>query len=252
LAMTLPEHDRCDNHRKYRLSCQQLENLIERSGQRCEICRTPSARTSWQRLHIDHCGPLWAVRGLLCGNWNICLEDDKAGSPEAKNYLANAWWERRCAAIGVPTTLRPEPPIGSAIRNQFGVIYIRRNDYLWDAERQNNRNSPSMQWDRLYRSYGPHNLEPFDLRAALDSGSLEHSVGWALKNAAYYAEVRAVLGIPEPTPKPRVKEWSPRQSLPWLETPEATAAALRRLVTPEECAEIARLLSLPAPNSECA
>lgn len=248
--MTLPEHDRCDNHRRYKLSCQQLEELIERSGQCCEICRTHSARTSWQRLHIDHCGPLWAVRGLLCGNCNICLEDDKAGSLEAKNYLANAWWEQRCAAIGVPASLRPEPSIGSAIRNQFGAIYIRRNDYLWEAERQNSHTPPPMQWGRLYRSYGPHNLEPFDLRAALDGDSLERSVRWALENAAGYAEVRTVLGIPEPTPKPRVKEWSPRQSLPWLETPEKTATALRRLVTPEECAEIARLLTLPNPDSE--
>ena len=240
-AKTLPEHNRCDNHRKYRLSCQQLEDLIERSGQQCEICQTPSARTSWGRLHIDHCGPQWAVRGLLCGNCNIQLEDDKAGSPEARNYLANAWWEQRCAAIGVPTTLRPEPPIGSAIRNQFGTIYIRYNDYLWDAPRQNGRNAPTMQWDRLYRSYGPHNLAPFDLRAAFDSDSLEYSVRYALVNGQCYADTRAALGIPQQDMPPR-DVWTPRKSLPWLETPEQTVAALRGFVTPEECRRIGELL----------
>ena len=190
-------------------------------------------------LHIDHDGPLWAVRGLLCGSCNIRLGKDAtfSGAPE---YLANAWWVRQCEAIGVPAGPRSEPPIGSAIRNQFGAIWVRHSGTLWYAAAE--RGGPNMMlWDRLYSSYGPHNLAPCDLRAAYENGSLPYKVKYAIENAADWTAVRALLGVPDP--KPRVKrEWQPRDGLPWLATPEKTAQALQIFLTPEECRRIAELL----------
>lgn len=51
---TLPDHDRCTMHKKYKLGCAQFEQLISRSGQRCEICGDAGDSGRTGKLHIDH------------------------------------------------------------------------------------------------------------------------------------------------------------------------------------------------------
>lgn len=77
------------NHKHYSLTCDDFEILLQRSGQSCEICKTPGVNTGHKKLFIDH-DPrqgLWAVRGLLCASCNSKLANESAFSPEAKAYL---------------------------------------------------------------------------------------------------------------------------------------------------------------------
>jgi hypothetical protein len=236
---TLPDHERCDTHRHYKLSCAQYEQLIARADHRCEICRRGQLG---RKLFIDHDGALWSVRGLLC---NTSLRSGNRFSRAASDYLDNAWWIQQCHAIGVPVKpLGSQPPVGSAFRNQWGVVWIHTRQDHWHAPMQPGRGSTGPFWETLYRAYGPQNLAPVDLPLALTDGSLPRQVEYALRSAAGadWPNLRILLGLPEPAPRKRAREWSARGSLPWLETPEKTVHALRAFLTPDECLRIAELL----------
>jgi hypothetical protein len=240
---TLPDHARCDRHRYYKLSCDQYESLLARSGQLCEICQRPPAKQA--KLLIDHGGSLWAVRGLLCNPCNTRLQHDNAWCPAAKKYLANAWWVQECVKLGYAGDWRPptEPPVGSAIRNQWGIIWVHCEPERWHAPNQDGHGWPQHCWKQIHSSYGPHNLVPYDLHRAIDDQSIPGNVKWTLCNAPGWAELRSVLGLPEPQPKPRVREWSARDGLPWLRDSESTVRALRSFLTRDECLRVAELLS---------
>lgn len=239
---TSPDHDSCTRHRRYMMNCHQFEGLIKRSGGVCEICRRLLAKAYLGKLAIDHRGPLWAVRGLLCNGCNNRLGDDNSDFEGAAEYLENAWWKQQCKALGLPTWRQPEPPIGSAIRNQWGILWVHTEEDSWWAPTQDGHGWPRHTWGRLYDSYGPHNLAPVDLREELAANTLPSSVDYALRTAECAADVRVTLGLPEPF-RTKGREWSPRDSLPWLATPERTAAALRVFLTPEECLRVAELLT---------
>lgn len=194
---TLPDHADCKRHKEYRLSCQQFEALIARSGSRCEICAGPGDAGPLGVLCIDHNGPRWAVRGLLCSPCNIRLRVDNLSFPGAAEYVARSWWKQQCAAIGVPAGRRPEPPIGSGVRNQTGTTWVRISDW-WHAPYQATPMNTAA-WGRIFWSYGPHNLVPFDVRAAFGDGSLDWHVRCALERSPQWTDARAALGIPEPT-----------------------------------------------------
>ena len=229
-------------HKNYRLNCAQYEDLIARSGQKCEICGTPGILMPQEKLYIDHDITPWGVRGLLCLRCNTVLGQTKDGWPDGQEYLANSWWRAQCAALGLPAELGPEPAIGSAIRNQLGTIWIRNSAERWDAPSQNGHHPSPKSWRELYRSFGAHNLVPYDLESAYRDGSLPWGVRHSLESRHDWSAVRTLMGVPEPAPRHPTREWQPRDGLPWLETPEKAAGALRRLLTPGECRRIAELL----------
>ena len=199
-----------------------------------------------EKLYIDHDVTPWGVRGLLCTGCNSTLGITKDGWPDGQAYLANSWWRAQCVALGLPAELGPEPGIGAAIRNQLGTIWVHHSEGQWEAPSQDGHHPMPRSWRELYRSFGAHNLVPYDLRGTYRADSMPFSVRYCLENGQGWSAVRAFVGVPEPEPdRPRhgIREWSPRDSLPWLKTPRETVTALRRLLTPDECLRIAELLA---------
>jgi Recombination endonuclease VII len=245
-ARTLPDHEQCSRHKYYKLSCQQYEDMLAECGHACQICGCTGHYSARGKLAIDHCGPLWAVRGLLCTGCNSNLEDPARSPLGSAEYLASPWWLRQCAALGLPPRLGEEPGIGSAIRNQFGIVWVHLSDGGWEASTQHGHHWTRRPWEALFDLYGPHNLVPYDLLAAFIDGSVPSDLRYAVEHGSNWGGIRAAIGAPEPMadrPEARTREWSPRDSLPWLKTPEATAAALRFFLTVGECRRVAELLS---------
>lgn len=61
---------RANVHRQYGLSREELDALVERSGNACEICRASFEET---KRCIDHDHITGDVRGLLCRKCNAAL-----------------------------------------------------------------------------------------------------------------------------------------------------------------------------------
>lgn len=197
MARVLPDHEQCDRHRYYKLSCGQYEELLARSGQKCEICRHEVNGVRTRKLAIDHSGPRWAVRGLLCTGCNARLGEANDAFPGARSYLKNAWWKQKCAVLGFPAGLPPEPPIASAIRNQHGIVWVRVSATRWEGLQLRGCRSSST-WERLYNAWGPHNLGPYDLRKAYDGGSLPREVRYPIDHSVSegWVAVRDSLRLP--------------------------------------------------------
>jgi hypothetical protein len=79
-------HRTCQ-HTDYQLTCAEYEDLLERAGARCEICRTDVGP-----LCIDHDHTTDVVRGLLCAACNCRLRWVDNGfrepTPDELRYLA--------------------------------------------------------------------------------------------------------------------------------------------------------------------
>lgn len=87
-------HKSC-THRKYRMSCQQIDELRAESGERCQICgRLERYMLGILNIDHDHALGYWAVRGLLCPSCNNKLESGILVGPEVDAYLANPWHKR--------------------------------------------------------------------------------------------------------------------------------------------------------------
>ena len=162
---TLPDHDRCVIHRGHLLGCKQYEQMLTRSGQRCEICGRPSAECVRGKLVIDHYGPDWGVRGLLCDTCNKNLTTRARAARWAADYLANAWWVKECERLGVPLEITPEPGYGSAIRDQFDVLWMREGDGKWRPSGAGRPGISWASWEWLYDHRGPQNMALLDLDA---------------------------------------------------------------------------------------
>lgn len=101
-ALLLPLHvSGCNSHTSpYRLTCEDYDALLWRSGNRCEICRARPEDVQRRRLYIDHdnrLGTGWNhVRGLVCTKCNSALRYVDNGfrkpTPEQQRYLDNAWF----------------------------------------------------------------------------------------------------------------------------------------------------------------
>lgn len=241
-ARTLPDHAKCDAHRKYKLSCIQYECLLRESGQQCQICGLPGTEMPQQKLFIDHDVTPWGVRGLLCLKCNSTLGITKDEWAMGRSYLANSWWRRQCADAGLSASLGPEPPVGSAIRNQWGTVWIRSSEQWWSAPNQGGHGWSPSQWRGLFSSYGPHNLVPFDVKSALDAPATDF-LRLELRTGPYWAEVRKVLDIPESVKRPyRSRGTELKPSMPWLASPEAAVKALRVFFSRDQQVQLARLL----------
>jgi len=144
-------------HRNYLMSCEDFDTLVAHYEDRCGICRRAGHETTHGFLCIDH-NPFvgrWAVRGLLCGTCNARLSIDHAWRPEAVAYLADPWYLRRFAELGLSVDLSAEPPPGSAIA--AGGHQWHRTQHGWECQ---SRNGPRAvhSWDQLHRRYGPHRI----------------------------------------------------------------------------------------------
>lgn len=107
----------CTTHKKYLLTCEDYDELVDRAEGCCEICLIAPEETVAGLLHIDHDHARgWgAVRGMLCGPCNNRLGRDWAKhSKKAADYLARPLFREH------PTTPAPEvthaPRLGSTTR----------------------------------------------------------------------------------------------------------------------------------------
>jgi hypothetical protein len=77
--------------RRYGITQEQFDAMLERQGNRCAICRTDTpCPTSGKAWHIDHCHETGRVRGLLCNSCNRGigqLGDDPDRLESAARYL---------------------------------------------------------------------------------------------------------------------------------------------------------------------
>lgn len=76
--------------RKYGLSLEEYQALVERAAGHCETCGVPFDDTKPNKPHLDHCHTSEKVRGLLCAacNWAIGnVRDNTETLMSLINYL---------------------------------------------------------------------------------------------------------------------------------------------------------------------
>ena len=77
--------------RKYNLSIEDYEALIETQNNSCKVCGTHAKNNIKGKLYIDHCHTTNKVRGLLCMKCNSALgllNDDKTLIQNLLDYLS--------------------------------------------------------------------------------------------------------------------------------------------------------------------
>lgn len=149
-------------HRVYLMSCDEYDTFVADYEDRCAICRRAGHETGHGFLCIDH-DPFigqWAVRGLLCSSCNGRLSMSPGWRPEAITYLADPWYLRWFAALGLSIDPSPEPPVGSTA--YAGGHRWRRTRRGWECQGRNGPRSPHA-WDQIHKRYGPDRAR---LRAA--------------------------------------------------------------------------------------
>lgn len=158
------EHATCTRHRSYMLYCEDWDEILKRSGGKCELCGADGRDLAWGRLHIDHEHHVgkWAVRGLLCDACNHKLRIDRRipQTDAIKRYLENAWYRKEIERLGLTLEMPPEPGEGSSAA-VFGRHFMRIGG-RWICE-QGSR-SVWRSWNELWRTYGPINIRITDER----------------------------------------------------------------------------------------
>lgn len=95
-------------HSKYRLTCEEYDDLVLRAEGRCDRCGIPYAGLV---IDHDHGAGNWAVRGLLCRSCNATGDIDGTVtpwcSPCSAAYLANPF---RVQEPGPVRTVYIDPP----------------------------------------------------------------------------------------------------------------------------------------------
>jgi hypothetical protein len=156
-SRTRPAHENC-NHTKYWLTCDQYEQLLADSGNRCQACGRPASDCQpHQKLYIDHDYDygVWAVRGLLCPRCNGAFVQGKTVPDWADEYFSDPWFRRAFAEMGVPIERQPEPPVGSAFKSPRGTTWIR-TERCW----QNQSFARSTRdWHGMCRDFSPLHLQ---------------------------------------------------------------------------------------------
>lgn len=89
-------HETC-NHKLYKLSCEQYEELLKRANGHCEICGLAGREATREKLFIDHDHAHgWrGVRGLICSRCNMLVRDVERRwreDPRVSAYLSRAWF----------------------------------------------------------------------------------------------------------------------------------------------------------------
>lgn len=73
--------------KKYGLTPEDYDAMLERQSGRCAICASPDPHSRWGRFHIDHDHETGRVRGLLCHPCNLHLGLVEARLPQMASYL---------------------------------------------------------------------------------------------------------------------------------------------------------------------
>ena len=92
--------------RRYGLSAQDVDALVEAQGGLCPVCRTRTPE------HVDHDHLTGTVRGVLCSSCNQGLgnfRDDAATLRNAIDYLETTTWQRTQVCTGVYRLTSPRP-----------------------------------------------------------------------------------------------------------------------------------------------
>lgn len=91
------DKQKAQNHRdrlkKYGLTSEDYERLLEEQGGRCPICHVTEGTDGYGEWSIDHDHDTGFVRGLLCGHCNRALglfRDDPESLRRAASYLEDA------------------------------------------------------------------------------------------------------------------------------------------------------------------
>jgi len=94
----LARKERARTLRKYGLTQEQFDAMLEQQAHRCAICLDPEPDTAGKAWHIDHCHSTGVVRGLLCSRCNLALgymRDSPALLRMAAHYLTQTQREAR-------------------------------------------------------------------------------------------------------------------------------------------------------------
>lgn len=136
-----PGHWACQ-HRNYRLTCAEYDELYEHAQGRCGICGIKEAFAAQRKLFIDHDHTIGegseAVRGLLCSRCNTGIDrrSKPMAGPDVDAYLANPWHSRpRPNLYAVPATRDDEPSPADRLNLLGGqLLRIRRDGRLSSRE----------------------------------------------------------------------------------------------------------------------
>lgn len=114
--------------KKYGISEQELENLLIRQNNRCQICKEPFEGGDYK---IDHCHKTNKVRGLLCVTCNLGVgqfKDSKILLTNVVAYLDRDIKKRYIYLIGSLANGNI-PHIGNKLRSKGYIVY----DHWWGA-----------------------------------------------------------------------------------------------------------------------
>jgi hypothetical protein len=147
-------------HREYFMTCEQFDELLNRSGGCCELCGRPGVETSHGQLYIDHdkWRGMWAARGLLCGRCNSMLQHETDFTKGVEAYLQNSWFKGMLAALGVDDS-PPEPAPGIRVTAGQSCNWHRGEDgwHCTCGRHRRTRHIP-VTWTYILRSFGPHRI----------------------------------------------------------------------------------------------
>jgi len=79
-----------DRLRKFGVTKEQVEALVERQGGACAICKARLSELPRKHVHVDHCHATGQVRGVLCHYCNVvlgCVKDSPERLRSAAAYL---------------------------------------------------------------------------------------------------------------------------------------------------------------------
>lgn len=76
--------------RKYGITQEQWNEMYEKQGGVCALCKIPGRVGKHGKLAVDHCHETGRIRGLLCASCNVSianLGDNIVGLMNALNYV---------------------------------------------------------------------------------------------------------------------------------------------------------------------
>lgn len=151
-----PRWHNTHRHQAYGLNCDEYVEVVEYTGNRCQLCSVPAQAMFHGKLHIDHDGRLgmWAIRGLLCNHCNSLMQEGYAPPQGGDAYLTDPWYRRLLARAGVPDQLaEPEPDAVVQVRGRR----FHKVDDLWRPMQRGLVDS--YPWARLHYRFGPRSIK---------------------------------------------------------------------------------------------
>ena len=146
-------------HTTYVLTCEQYDDLLDATGNRCQMCGTPGEDTARGVLSIDHEGLLgyWAVRGLLCQPCNVRVEWPDLRGEAGEAYLSRPWYRGVLDAAGIDGTTIPEPTVIGTYLTAGDVTY-HLTERGWQSHWRPKMPPAPVTWRQLCYQRGPHRI----------------------------------------------------------------------------------------------